>query len=212
MSTANDLTNVLFGRTRSGVLALLYGHPDKSFYTRQIARELHASTGAVQRELENLARVGLIARSSLGNQVFYKANPQTPVFTEMRALVNKTVGAFGILQSALRPLSTRIAVAFVYGSMARQEEKAESDIDLMIVGKVTLEVVLTRLGNIESALGRAVNPTVYSPAEFKSKLGERNHFLTSVLRGQKVFLIGDEDELGKVGGIRLAESRANQSR
>jgi len=193
-------------------LALLYGHPDKSFYTRQIARELDASTGAVQRELENLARVGLIARSSLGNLVFYRANPRTPIFAEMRALVNKTVGAFGILQSALRPLSPRIAVAFVYGSMARQEEKAESDVDLMIVGKVTLEVALTRLANIESLLGRAVNPTVYSPAEFKSRLAKGNHFLASVLRGPKVFLIGDDDELRKVGGKRLAESRTNQSR
>src|SRR2546429_591920 len=97
-------------------------------------------------------------------------------------------------------------LALIYGSMARREEKAESDIDLMIVGKVTPEDVLARTGDVEPLLGRAVNPTVYSEAEFKTKLASGNHFLNSVLRGEKVFLIGEKDELGKVGGIRLAES------
>jgi uncharacterized protein len=110
----------------------------------------------------------------------------------------------------LAPLSHRIAFAFIYGSMARNEEKAESDIDLLIVGKVTLEDVLAHLSDVESSLGRAVNPTVYSVAEFKTKLGNGNHFLNSVLRGEKISLTGDEGELGKVGGIRLAQGRTNQ--
>ena len=95
--------------------------------------------------------------------------------------------------------------------MARQEERAESDIDLLIVGKVTPEDVIARLADVESSLARAVNPTVYSVAEFKTKVGSGNHFLNSVVRGEKVFLIGDQDELGKVSGIQLAQSRTNQS-
>ena len=205
------LADVLFGKGRGSVLALLYGHPDQSFFYRQITRQLEGvSDGTLQRELDILSQIGLIDRSTVGKQVFYRANRNHPVFPELRALVAKTVGAIQVLRSALAPLSHRIACAFIYGSMARNEEKAESDIDLLIVGKVALEDVLARLSDVEASLGRAVNPTVYSVAEFKTKLGNGNHFLNSVLRGEKIFLIGDEDELGKVGGIRLAQGRTNQ--
>ena len=193
-------------------MALLYGHADQTFYTRQIAREVDASIGAVQRELENLSKVGLIVRNSLGSQVFYQANRSAPVFKDLRALINKTIGAFSVLRSALQPLSKRIVVAFVYGSVAREEETAQSDVDLMVVGKATLHDVLSRLSPVEKGLGRPINPTVYSVAEFKSKLASGNHFLTAVLKGQKVFLLGDEDELRKVGGVRLAKAGADQSR
>ena len=206
MSTTTGLADLLFGRTRGAVLALLYGRADQSFYTREIAREIDASVGAVQRELENLSKVGLILRKSVGSQVHYQANRETPIFPEMRALINKTIGVFGVLRSALRPLSKQIIAAFVYGSVAREQETAQSDVDLMVVGKATLDQVLSRVSTTEKAIGRSINPTVYSVAEFKSKLATENHFLTSVLKGQKVFLLGDEDELRKMGGIRLAKA------
>jgi len=206
MSTTTGLADLLFGRTRGAVLALLYGRADQSFYTREIAREIDASVGAVQRELENLSKVGLILRKSVGSQVHYQANRETPIFPEMRALINKTIGVFGVLSSALRPLSKQIIAAFVYGSVAREQETAQSDVDLMVVGKATLDQVLSRVSTTEKAIGRSINPTVYSVAEFKSKLATENHFLTSVLKGQKVFLLGDEDELRKMGGIRLAKA------
>jgi uncharacterized protein len=209
MSTQSGVADLLFGRTRGAVLALLYGHVDQSFYTRQIAREVDASVGAVQRELENLSKVGLIVRSSVGSQVFYQANREAPVFSEMRALVSKTIGIFSVLQSALHPLAQRVLVAFVYGSVAREEETAQSDVDLLVVGKATLDEVLSRLASVEKNIGRPINPTVYSVAEFKSKLAGRNHFLNAVLNGQKVFLVGDENELRKVGGVRLAKARAD---
>jgi predicted nucleotidyltransferase/DNA-binding HxlR family transcriptional regulator len=194
------LPDVLFGKARGAILGLLYGHPDQSYYYRQITRQLNAiSVGSLQRELDTLLQLGLIERSIVGKQVFYRANRTHPVFTELRALVAKTVGATQILRSALVPFADRISIAFIYGSMARQEEKAESDIDLMIVGKVTLEELLGILGAVEQSLGRPVNPTVYSVAEFKSKLASRNHFVTAVVRGEKIFIIGDEDELRKMG-------------
>ena len=213
MSTHNTgLADLLFGRTRGAVLALLYGRADQSFYTRQIAREVDASVGAVQRELENLSKVGLIVRNSVGNQVFYQANRDSPIFLEMRTLVNKTIGVFSVLRSALATLSKRIVVAFVYGSVAREEETAQSDIDLMVVGDATLDEVLSCLSAVEKAIGRPVNPTVFSVAEFKSKLATGNHFVTAVLKGRKVFLLGDEDELRKVGRVRLAKTGSLQSR
>jgi predicted nucleotidyltransferase len=211
-TTASGLADLLFGRTRGAILALLYGRSDQSFYTRQIAREVDASVGAVQRELENLSKVGLIVRKAVGSQVFYQANRDAPVFPEMRALVNKTIGVFNVLRSALQALSKRIVVAFVYGSVAREEETAQSDIDLMVIGDATLDEVLAPLSSVEKAIGRPVNPTVYSIAEFKSKLASGNHFLGSVLNGRKVFLLGDEDELRKVGRVRLAKARSHQSR
>jgi uncharacterized protein len=209
MSTTTGLADLLFGQTRGAILALLYGRANQTFYTRQIAREVDASVGAVQRELENLTKVGLVIRTSLGSQVFYQANRDAPVFSEMRALVNKTVGIFSILRSALHPLSKRIALAFVYGSVARQAETAKSDIDLMVVGTATVDDVLSHLASVEKNLGRPINPTVYSASEFKAKIADGNHFLKAVLKGQKVFLLGDEDELGKVGGVRLAKARTN---
>ena len=212
MSTHNGLADLLFGRTRGAILALLYGHADQSFYTRQIAREVDASVGAVQRELENLSKVGLIVRKSVGSQVFHQANRDAPIFREMQALVNKTTGVFSVLRSALHPLAKRVLVAFVYGSVAREQETAQSDVDLMVVGKATLDEVLSRLSTVEKSIGRSVNPTVYSVAEFKSKLASGNHFLTAVLKGQKVFLLGDEDELRKMGGGWLAKAGADQPR
>lgn len=210
MSTHSGLGDLLFGRTRGAILALLYGRADQSFYTRQIAREVDASVGAVQRELENLSNVGLIIRSSVGSQVFYQANRHAPIFRELQALVNKTIGIFSVLRSALH--FSRILVAFVYGSVAREEETAQCDVDLMVVGKATLDEILSRLSTAEKNIGRPINPTVYSVEEFKSKLASGNHFLIGVLKGQKEFLLGDKDELRKVGGVRLAKAGADQHR
>lgn len=212
-AAGNVLGDVLFGKGRGALLALLYGHPDESFFYRQITRHLTGvSAGTLQRELDILSRLGLVDRSIVGKQVFYRANRNHPVFPELSALVGKTVGAIQVLRTALAPISKRLSLAFIYGSMARKQERAESDIDVLIVGRATLEDVLGCISDLEPSLGRAINPTVYSLAEFKTKLAGGNHFLNSVVRGEKIFLIGDESELRKVGGIRLAEARTNQSR
>jgi predicted nucleotidyltransferase len=211
MSTASQhgLSSVLFGRTRSGVLAMLYGRAEKSFYLREIARHIGSSVGSVQRELDQLCRVGLVTRTSSGHQVFYQANKAGPVFAEMRALVKKTVGVVDVVNSALAVIAPRIRVAFIYGSVARQEETAESDIDLMVVGSARFDEVLERLSKAQTTLGRDINPTVYSPREFKAKLADGNNFVNTVLKGSKLFVIGNEDELGEVGGKRLAQAARN---
>ena len=193
------LGDLIFGQTRGRVLAMLCGHPDEAFFTRQISRQVGISVGSVQRELETLSRFGLIARSNSGRQVYYKANRDHPVFAELHALIAKTVGIFQSLGSALAPLANRVFLAFVYGSMARGDEKAGSDVDLMIVGDVTLDEVLMQLAPVERTIARPVNPTVYSTDEFKSRLRDGNHFLRSVLRGEKVVIVGGPDELGEMG-------------
>jgi uncharacterized protein len=196
---ADTLGDLLFGQTRGRILALLYGMPDQAFFTRQIARQVGTSVGTVQRELETLSQIGLIERSATGMQVFYQANRDHPAYAELRSLIAKTAGTFHLLRSALAPLVKKIAFAFVYGSMARGDENGASDVDLMVIGDVSLDEILTQLTPAERELGRAINPTVFSLKEFKSKLKEGNHFLKSVMRGKKVLLAGDEDELRKMG-------------
>ncbi len=202
------LGDVLFGRTRGAILATLFATPEESFYTREIVRKLNVSSGAIQRELQNLSNAGLIIRKTVGHQVFYQANRHASVFSEMRALVNKTVGVFAILAKALEPISDGIHIAFVYGSVAKNEATATSDVDLMVIGDASLERVLQSVSETEKSLGQPINPTVYSRDEFNSKVRAGNHFLKSVLNGPKLFLIGNDDELRKVGRVRLAKKRS----
>ncbi len=198
-SNLDALGTLLFGQTRGSILRLLFGRPDQSRYARQIAREVGGSVGTVQRELKLLTGHGLIVRTKIGSQVFYQANRSHPVYSELHSLIAKTVGIFQLLQTALEPLAARISLAFVYGSLARQEENAESDVDVLLVGDATLDEVLARLAPVEGVIGRAINPTVYSAHEFDSKLRSGNHFLKSVMGGDRVLLIGEADEPGEVG-------------
>jgi len=206
MRTAlTSVGDLLFGQTRGRVLALLYGAPDESFFIRQIARQIETSVGSVQRELTLLTGAGLVNRSVLGSQVFYRANQEHPDFPELRALLARTSGIFQMLKIALAPFSSRIDVAFVYGSVARGEDKATSDIDLMVIGTVSLDEVLDALGSLEKQMRRPVNPTIYSREDLKERLHANNHFLQSLVDSKKVFLIGDEDEFRKAGTTRLVQ-------
>jgi predicted nucleotidyltransferase len=200
-----SIGDLLFGQTRGRVLALLYGASDESFFVRQIARRIETSVGSVQRELALLTGSGLIDRSVLGAQVFYRANREHPAFAELRALLAKTTGVFQLLKTALAPLSARIDFAFVYGSVARGEDKAESDIDLMVVGAVTLDEVLDATSSVEKHLQRPVNPTIYSLVELRQRLGSGNHFLRSLETSKKVFLIGNEDGFREASATRLVQ-------
>lgn len=209
-SAAETLSDLLLGQTRGRILALLFGAPDQAFFVREISRRTAVSVGTVQRELEKLAHFELILRTTYGRQVFYQANQSHPIFFELRSLVAKTAGVYHLLTEALTPFAGQMAFAFVYGSLANGGEKAGSDVDLMVVGSVPMDDVLMLLSSAEKEIGRAVNPTVYSVSEFRKKLQEGNHFLSAVLRGKKVMLFGDADELGKMGGVRLAQGGAQQ--
>jgi predicted nucleotidyltransferase len=199
MRTADtSLGNLLFGQTRGRILTTLYGTPDEAFFVRQIARSVDVSVGTVQRELATLADAGLILRTQTGNQVFYRANRDHPTFAELQALLAKTTGVFHQLAEALNPLAKSIEFAFVYGSFARGDENAGSDIDLMVVGQVTLDELLEHLTPLERTLRRPVNPTVYSQKELRAKLKAGNHFLKAIQKGKNTFLIGDENEFRQV--------------
>ena len=192
------LSATLFGKTRRAVLALLYSHVEEPFYLRQIARTAGGGLGAVQRELKKLSEAGIIRRTVRGRQVYYQANPECPVYSELKSLVVKTVGVGDVLRAALVPLSDRINVAFLFGSLARGGEHSSSDADVMIVGDVTFAEVVSVLGRAQETVRREINPLVYPPEEFQSKLTADHHFLKKVLEESKFFLIGDEYELAKL--------------
>jgi predicted nucleotidyltransferase len=207
MSTLTDsdnLSKTLFSKTRRAVLSLLYSHVDDAYYLRQIVRAAGVGLGTVQRELKQLSDAGVIRRIVRGHQVYYQANSQCPVFAELKNLVVKTVGVGAALQAALTPLGDRIEVALIYGSIARSEEHRDSDVDLLVVGKVTFAEIVSCLSEAQKIIGREINPTVYPPEEFRSKLAAGHHFLNSILRGPMFFLVGDKRELARLAKKPLA--------
>jgi predicted nucleotidyltransferase len=202
--TIDQLGTTLFGKTRRAILTSLYSHVDQSFYLRQLTRSAGVGMGAVQRELKALVDAGIISRNVQGHQVYYQANSQSPVFKELKSLVMKTAGVGDVLRTALAPLADRIDAAFIYGSIARGEERKSSDIDVLIVGNVTFAEVVAALISAQGTIGREINPTVYPLTEFLSKARKGHHFLSTVLGGEKLFLIGDKDELERMVEKRLA--------
>ncbi len=192
------LGDLLFGRTRGRLLATLYDKPDSTFFVRQLARHIDGSAGTVQRELATLTASGLILREDRENQVFYRANRTHPIFAELHSLLAKTTGVFHMLREASTPLAERIEYAFVYGSFAKGEEKAESDVDLMVIGEITLDELLGQVSSVEQALSRPINPTIFARDELRTKINSGNHFLKAVQGGPLVFLIGSENEFREI--------------
>ena len=194
----NLLCSGLFGKTRQVVLALLYGRADSSFYTKQILDAVKIGRGTVQRELKNLTDTGIITREVQGRQVYYRANSRCPIFDELRIIVRKTFGMADVIRQSLATNADKIRVAFIFGSVARNTDDRRSDIDLMVVGKISFGDAVSLLTPAEQKLGREVNLVVYPIAEFKKKVKEDHHFVKTVLEDEKIFVIGDEDELRKL--------------
>lgn len=202
MSTSGPgytVATALFGKTQRALLTLFFTQPEQSFYLRQIVRTARIGQGAAQRELARWVEAGMLVRTRRGNQVYYQANPASLVFAELKALTVKTTGVADVLREALNGLSGRIIAAFVHGSLAQGTEKADSDVDVVVVGKVTFREVVAALHGTHEQIGREVNPTVYSETEFRKKLRAKHHFLTTVMVAPKLFLIGGEHELKRLG-------------
>jgi len=199
MGTMQPTTNLgaaLFTRTQRRVIGLLFGQPERSFYTKEVVRLAEVGIGTVQRELAKLASVGLITTKRVGNQTHYQANRGSPIFEELRGIVLKTFGLADVIRSALEPLAEHIETAFIYGSVAKESDTASSDIDVMIVGHdLTYGQVVQALAASESQLGRSANPSIYDPGELRNKLADGNAFLTRILAQPKILLIGSQHDL-----------------
>lgn len=191
-----NMADALFPKVRQRVLAVLFGTPDRSFYANEVIALAQSGTGAVQRELAGLSDAGLLTVSKQGNQKHYQANANAPVFAELRGLVLKTMGLADVLRAALLPLAAQIDLAFVYGSVTKQLDTAQSDIDVMIVSPgLGYADVFGALESANATLGRKINPTLYTPADLAKRVERDNAFVTRVLQQPKIWLIGNEEQL-----------------
>jgi predicted nucleotidyltransferase len=191
-----SLADALFTKTQQRVLGVLFGQPQRSFYASELIRQAGTGSGAAQRELARLEGSGLIVTRRIGHQKHYQANAASPLFSDLRNIVLKTVGLAEPLRTALKPLSSAIRVAFVYGSVARATDRSTSDIDLMIISdSLTYSDVFAALERVTRTVGRKINPTVYTAAEFSKRARSENAFVTRVLEQPKLWVIGSEDDL-----------------
>lgn len=190
------MLDALFPRTKQRVLALLFGQPERSFAMMELIRLAKAGSGAVQRELDRLVGAGLVSVDVKGTQKRFAANRDAALFEEIRNIVDKTAGIAGVLKAALAPVAPSIRFAVLYGSVAKEKDKATSDVDVLLVSDdLPLERVFAVLEPVEERLGRTVSPTLYTTEEFLRRRAARHPFLTKVLAGKHVVLLGSEDAI-----------------
>jgi predicted nucleotidyltransferase len=180
------------------VLAATLTRPEKWWYLSELAEFLHTRPSSLQRELSSLGQSGILQQRKDGRRTYFKAETRSPIFRELRSIFEKTVGLIPTLRVALDPFAEKIACAFVYGSIARREEHATSDVDLMVIGNMGMGDLAPSLRKTEKLLGREVNVTNYSVDEFRKKITDGDHFLTTVLRGSLQFVKGEQRDLDAI--------------
>ncbi|WP_415765827.1 nucleotidyltransferase domain-containing protein [Pseudomonas sp. ZB1P45] len=186
-----SLSEALFTTTQQKVLGLLFGKPDRSFYANEIDRWDQVGKGSLMRELDRLQRAGVLTMTRQGNQTHYQANPDCPIYSELLGIARKTFGIAEPLRQALQPFAEQIIWAFVYGSVAKDQANASSDIDLMLIGEgLHYSEVMERLIPMEEQLGRVLNPTLYTPDDWAAKLAAENSFVVRVAQQDKINLMG----------------------
>jgi predicted nucleotidyltransferase len=207
MTTISD---ALFGKTQQVVLGLLFGQPDRSFYLRELIALAGGGINQVQRELARLTEAGLIVREPRGRQVWFRANPASPVFGELKSLIAKTAGIADALREALQPFAGQIVAAFVYGSVARGEHDAASDVDVLVVGTVRPAALAPARLALAGRLGRSVQFVVLGRNELKKRIAESEHFTTELMRQPKIWILGTEADLALRNSAN--DARTRQSR
>lgn len=191
---------VLFPSIRRRLLARFYAIPEKRYYAGEVARIIGASLPPVRHELAILTEVGILDTEKSGHHTYYWLNPSCMIYEELQGIIIKTFGVAEIIRSALRPHVKKITAAFVYGSVAAGTDTAKSDIDLMVIGRLSFRELSAALGEFEEELGRPVNPTLFSREEFMEKWKAGNHFVRAVLRTKMTFIVGTDDDLRKLAG------------
>jgi predicted nucleotidyltransferase len=191
----SSILDALFPKARQQILAVFFMSPGREWYLSALARHLRVRPSSLQRELASLTKAGILRWRKDGNRTYYQAETASPVFEGLHGLLLRTAGLREVLIEGIEPFKDRIQVAFVYGSVARDEERAASDIDLMVIGRVGLSELVPALKDAEDQLGRSVNPSIYPTDEFARKLAEGHHFLKAVMKGKKLFILGDRHDL-----------------
>jgi predicted nucleotidyltransferase len=196
MPHAVSLSNALFSKVQQRVLALIFSHPERSFHASEIVRSVRSGVGAVQRELSKLERSGLVSVERIGNRKHYQANQAAPIFEELRGLVEKTVGLAEPIRKSFEPHAGAIKSAFVYGSVAKGADTADSDIDLIVIGDdLNYSDLYTAAQNAESKLRRKVHPLFLSPEDWQRKTSDKGSVFSKISHSPKIFIIGSEKDL-----------------
>ena len=189
-----DITKIFKSKARQAIFRLYFTNPEKSFYLRQLERELGVPVSMLRKELISLENEGLFSSSRQGNLLYYSLNKEYPLYSEIKAIVFKTVGIQGSLSKAL--LDTKdIKAAFIYGSYAKNASNAKSDIDLFILGNPNEDVLVEKISGLEKSLNREINYTIYGKANFEKKKKGRDSFIEDILRNKKLFLVGGENDI-----------------
>lgn len=204
MSNILALMDLLFPVARQRVLATLLLRPGEGFHLRELARLTGSHAGTLARELEKLVATGLMQRQTRGNQVVYHADSQHPLYLELSALFRKTHGVAAMLRDALAPFAASVRVALVFGSVARGTHTASSDVDVLVVGDVTFRDLVQALHPAQQTLGREINPVLYTPGEFRTRMREGGAFAQALRSPSNVLLIGDANELAELAGDTTA--------
>jgi predicted nucleotidyltransferase len=193
----NRLAELLSSRSRAEIFRLLFSGTGEELHVREMERRSGLNDSTLRQELRKLARLDVVRSRRDSNRVYYRAKTENPLYPEIRNLVLKTSGLADILKSALA--DKRIRVAFVFGSVARGEEKAGSDVDLMVIGQLGLRDLSGLLSGVEEKIGREVNPYVLQEAEFRKRVRTREHFVSQIMESSKIFIIGSQHELEAMG-------------
>ncbi|MDD1700226.1 MAG: hypothetical protein LUQ04_05465 [Methanoregula sp.] len=193
----NLLSEILSSKIRAEVFRILFGVDDTALHLREIERRSGLTIGTVQQEMKKLLQLDLIKRRKDGNRIYYQANKEHPLYTEIRNIVLKTSGLAEVIKGALSA-SPDIKMAFVFGSIAQHTEKAASDVDLMVVGAIGLRKLTGLLTDVSGKIGREINPHVFSEKEFVKRKKGQDHFLNKVLESPRIFIIGTENELAEM--------------
>lgn len=191
------LSDVLFGEYRKRILGLLLLHPEQGYHVRELARLTNTSAGTLHKELSKLSDAGILQSKKVGNQQHYSANLQCPIFEELASIFRKTSGLADVIADALSSVKSQIQLAMVFGSVARGEEQANSDIDVMVIGDIGFGDVVSLLHESQATLRREINPVVYSMDSFKNRVEKSDSFIKEILNKPKLFIIGSEHELRK---------------
>ena len=189
----NTTISTIFGsKLRAKILGWFFLHPDERFYVRQLAGLLKEDLANLSRELQRLERLGILYSTKQANQKYYCVNTKNPIHAELKGLIIKTIGLVDVLKEVFNPIKKYIKMAFIYGSFAKDKQALSSDIDLMVIGKISFGEVVRILEKAEKKIGREINPVVMDESEMKERLKKQDHFLTKVFSETKIWLIGNE--------------------
>ena len=195
---SNSLAELLSSKVKAELFRLLFGLKAERLHLRELERRSGLAVATVQQELRRLSRLGLVEAQPDGNRTYYVAREDHPLYPEIRGLVLKTSGLVDLLRNPLKK-EKNIGIAFVFGSFAHSRERAHSDVDLVVIGGVGLRQLMKLLSGVSEKIGREINPHVFTPGEFRRRKRTGDHFVKSVLAEPRIFIIGDEHELGAVG-------------